>query len=79
MGQNYVGKVPSTFTGWLKEPQETREHGRKRKSPPLAKKSSPACEGRNLVKHAQFYRERHDGLPSQAHCLIVAGNVLDLE
>ena len=51
MGQNYLGEVPSTFTGWLKEPQvlhrptpqEMRKHGRKRKIPRLAKKSSPAC------------------------------------
>jgi len=31
------------------------------------------------VKHARFYRKRHDSFPSQTHCLIVAGNVLDLE
>ena len=29
------------------------------------------------VKHAGFYRKRDDALPSQAHCLIVTGNVLD--
>ena len=112
-GQNFVAEVPSTFRGWLKEPQvlhrptpqEMRKHGRKREFPRLAKKSSPACEVRNLfkysptfrkqswqpfrikdgekgpmvweVKHAKFYRKRHDGLPSQAHYLIVARNVLD--
>jgi len=31
------------------------------------------------VKHATFYRKTRDGLPSQAHCLIVARNVLDRE
>jgi len=113
LGQNYVGEVPSTFTGWLTEPQvlhrptpqEMRKRGPKRKFPRLAKKSSPACEVRNLVKHspifrqqhwqpfrikdgqkgpmvwevkhAPFYRKHDDGLPSQAHCLIVARNVLD--
>ncbi len=52
LGQNYVGEVPSTFTGWLNEPhvlhrptpQEMRKRGRKRQFPRLAKKSASLAE-----------------------------------
>ncbi len=113
LGQNYVGEVPSDFTGWLQEPlvllrptpQEMRKAGRRRKFPRLARKALPACEVRNLVKyspvfrkqpwqpfrikdgekgpvvwevkHGVFYRKKQNGLPSQAHYLIAARNVLD--
>jgi len=65
MGQNYVGEVPSMFTGWLKDPQilhrptprEIRKDGRKRKFPRLAKRSSPACEVCNLAKYPPIVRK----------------------
>jgi SRSO17 transposase len=64
LGQNYVAEVPSTFTGWLYEPQvlhrptpqEMRKRGRKRRFPRLARKSLPACEVRNLVTYSPVFR-----------------------
>jgi len=57
LGQNYVGEVPVTFTGWLREPamllrptpREMRKRGKTRRFPRLARKALPACEVRNLL------------------------------
>lgn len=115
LGQNYVGEIPSDFTGWLREPHilhrptpaQRRKKGRKRHYPRLSRKALPASELRKLavyspifckqkwrrfrikegekgpvvweVKVSRFYRKQGDnGLPSQAHTLIVARNVLDV-
>ncbi|MFB3112135.1 MAG: IS701 family transposase [Gemmatimonadales bacterium] len=57
LGQNYVAEVPSTFTGWLREPavllrptpQEMRKGGERGRFPRLARQALPASEVRNLV------------------------------
>jgi SRSO17 transposase len=67
VGQDYVGEVPSDFTGWLHQPEvlqkptaaQRRKRGRKRHSPRLARKALPACEVRNLaVYSAVFTKQR---------------------
>lgn len=63
LGQNYVAEVPSTFTGWLREPavllrptpQEMRKRGKARRFPRLARKALPACEVRNLVTCSRVF------------------------
>jgi SRSO17 transposase len=57
LGQDYVGEVPSTFTGWRCEPpvllrptpREMREGNRNRRFPRLARKALRASEVRNLL------------------------------
>ncbi len=63
LGQNYVAEVPSTFTGWLREPavllrptpQQMRTRGRKRRFPRLARKALPASEVRNLATCSRVF------------------------
>lgn len=66
LGQNYVGQVPSDFTGWLHEPQillrptpqERRKRGRKRHFPRLSRKALPACEVRNLLVYSRVFQRQ---------------------
>jgi SRSO17 transposase len=66
LGQNYVAEVPSTFTGWLREPavllrptpQEMRKRGRKRRVPRLARKALRASEVRNLVTCSRGFTQQ---------------------
>jgi SRSO17 transposase len=66
LGQNYVAEVPSTFTGWLHEPQvllrptpqEMRKTGRKRRFPRLARKALPACEVRSLLTCSRVFQKQ---------------------
>ena len=66
LGQNYVAEVPSTFTGWLREPavllrptpQEMRKRGKKRRFPRLARKASRVCEVRNLVTCSRVFTKQ---------------------
>ena len=66
LGQNYVGEVPSAFTGWLHEPQvlirptpqQMRNPGRQPRFPRLAKKSPPPSEGRNLVTGSRVFQKQ---------------------
>jgi len=66
LGQNYVGEVPSTLTGWLREPkilvrptpQQTRKRGRKPRFPRLARKALAACEVQNLVTYSRIFQRQ---------------------
>lgn len=65
-GQNYVGEVPSDFSGWLYEPkvlvrptaQESHKTGRKRHFPRLSKKALPASEVRNLLVYSRVFQKQ---------------------
>ena len=65
-GQNYVGEIPSDFSGWLYEPemlmgptpQERHKRGRKRHFPRLAKKALPASEVRNLLVYSRVFQNQ---------------------
>ena len=65
-GQNYVGEVPSDFSGWLYEPEiltghALREHhkrGPKRHFPRLSKKALPASEVHNLLVYSKIFRKQ---------------------
>ena len=65
-GQNYVGEVPSDFSGWLYEPrvlvsptaQELRKRGPKRHFPRLSKKALPASEVRNLLVYSRVFQKQ---------------------
>jgi SRSO17 transposase len=66
LGQNYVGEVPATLTGWMREPKilvrptpaQTRKRGRKPRFPRLARKALAACEVRNLVTYSRFFQKQ---------------------
>ena len=66
LGQNYVGEVPSDFTGWLHPvqllqkptPAQRRKRGRKRHFPRLARKALPACEVRNLAVYSRVFHKQ---------------------
>jgi SRSO17 transposase len=66
LGQNYVGEVPSNFTGWVHPPQvllrptpqERRKRGRRRRFPRLARKALPASEVRNLLKYSPVFQKQ---------------------
>lgn len=66
LGQNYVAEVPSTFTGWLHEPEvlirptpeQLRNPGKKPRFPRLAKKAPPASEVRNLVTGSRVFQKQ---------------------
>ena len=66
LGQNYVGEVPSTLTGWLREPkilvrptpEQTRKRGRKPRFPRLARKALAPCEVRNLVTYSRVFQRQ---------------------
>jgi SRSO17 transposase len=65
-GQNYVGEVPSDFSGWLYEPeilitptaQERHKRGRKRHFPRLSRKALPASELRNLLVYSRVFQNQ---------------------
>ena len=65
-GQNYVGEVPSDFSGWLNEPeilvsptaQERHKRGPKRHFPRLARKALPASELRNLLVYSRIFQRQ---------------------
>jgi SRSO17 transposase len=64
LGQNYVGEVPATFTGWVHEPdillrptpQDRHGRGRKRHFPRLSAQALPASEIRNLVRYSRVFQ-----------------------
>lgn len=66
LGQDYVGEVPSDFTGWLRQPQVLQKStaarrpkkGRKRHFPRLARKALPACEVRNLAIYSPVFAKQ---------------------
>ncbi|MFQ6036466.1 MAG: IS701 family transposase [Sedimentisphaerales bacterium] len=66
LGQNYVGQIPSDFTGWLKEPQilqrptpqERRKRGKKRRFPRLSAKALQPCEVRNLLVYSRVFQKQ---------------------
>lgn len=66
LGQNYVGEVPCTFTGWLHEPEvlirptpETLRNPRETPCfPRLAKKTPPPSEVRNLVTCSRVFQKQ---------------------
>ena len=65
-GQNYVGQVPSDFSGWLYEPeilvsptaQERYKRGPKRHFPRLARKALAASELRNLLAYSRVFQRQ---------------------
>lgn len=65
-GQNYVGEVPSDFSGWLYEPeilvrptvQERHKRGRRRHFPRLSRKALPASEVRNLLVYSRIFQKQ---------------------
>lgn len=65
-GQNYVGEVPSDFSGWLSEPQilvsptaqEMCKRGPKRHFPRLSAKAAPASELRNLLVYSRVFQKQ---------------------
>ncbi len=70
LGQDYIGEIPSDFTGWLHQPQvlqkptaaQRRKRGRKRHFPRLARKALPAGEVRNLAVYSPvFAKQRWKG------------------
>ena len=67
LGQDYVGEVPSIFTGWVQEPevlqrprpQDLRKRGKTRRYPRVAVQSSRTHQVRNLLTYSRvFQRQR---------------------
>jgi SRSO17 transposase len=66
LGQDYVGEVPSDFSGWVHQPQlllrptpqEMRKRGPKRRFPRLSRKALPVSKARNLVKHSRVFQKQ---------------------
>jgi SRSO17 transposase len=66
LGQNYVGEVPATFTGWIREPdillrptpQDRHRRGRTRRFPRLSAQALPASEVRNLVRYSRIFQHQ---------------------
>lgn len=66
LGQDYVGEVPSDFTGWLHPvqllqkptPAQRRKKGQKRHFPCLPRKALPACEVRNLAVYSRVFQKQ---------------------
>jgi SRSO17 transposase len=61
--QAFVAEVPTTFTGWIREPQVTRRpfrrsRGRGRKTPRLVAGSRPAITVRNMLKYSPALRDQ---------------------
>ncbi len=65
-GQNYVGEVPSDFSGWLYEPEilvnptahQQHKRGRKKHFPRLSRKALPASELRNLLVYSRVFQKQ---------------------
>lgn len=67
LGQNYVGEIPSDFSGWTSmpnvlqksSPSEMRKRGRKRIFPRISCQTSQSCEVRKLGVHSpKFYKQK---------------------
>ncbi|MBC8509076.1 MAG: IS701 family transposase [Chloroflexi bacterium] len=67
LGQNYIGEVPSDFSGWTRQPNilhkptpsELRKKGRRRHFPRISRQTNHACEVRNLASHSpKFYHQK---------------------
>jgi SRSO17 transposase len=66
LGQDYVGEVPSDFSGWLYEvqilqkpsPAQRHKPGRKRHFPRIAEKALPAGEVRNLAVYSRVFQRQ---------------------
>jgi SRSO17 transposase len=61
--QVFVAEVPTTFTGWIKEPKVTerpfrRARGRGRKTPRLVAGSRPAIGVKNMLKYSPALRDQ---------------------
>lgn len=61
--QVFVAEVPTTFTGWIKQPQVTerpfrRRKGRGRKTPRVAAGSPSAITVRNMLKYSPALRDQ---------------------
>lgn len=62
-GQTFVGEVPTTFTGWIREPRVTerpfrRGRGRGRKTPRLTAGSRPAISVENMLRYSPELRDQ---------------------
>ena len=65
-GQDYVGEVPSVFTGWMQEPevlqrprpQDLRRRGKTRRFPRVAVRSSRTREVRKLVTYSPIFQRQ---------------------
>lgn len=66
LGQNFVGEIPSDFSGWLQEPrvllqpcpQQRHKPGRRWRYPRVSRKSLPAGEVRNLGRYSPVFRRQ---------------------
>jgi len=66
LGQDYIGEVPSDFTGWLHEPEvlvkptpaQMRKTGRKPRFPRLSATALPPCEVRNLLTYSRVFQKQ---------------------
>ena len=64
LGQNYVGEVPATFTGWVHEPdvllrptpQDRHRMGPHRHFPRLSAQAAAASQVRNLVRYSRVFQ-----------------------
>jgi SRSO17 transposase len=61
--QFFVGEVPKTFTGWIRQPRVTerpfrRRRGRGRKTPRLISGSRPAISVESMLKYSPERRDR---------------------
>lgn len=61
--QRFVGEVPKTFTGWVREPRVTqrpfrRGRGRGRKTPRLVSGSRPAISVENMLRYSPELRDQ---------------------
>jgi len=61
--QRFVGEVPRTFTGWIREPRVTerpfrRAQGRGRKTPRTVSGSCPAISVENMLKYSPELRDQ---------------------
>jgi SRSO17 transposase len=62
-GQVFVAEVPTTFTGWINEPNVTerpfrRSRGRGRKTPRLVSGSPPAISVQNMLRYSPELRHQ---------------------
>jgi len=67
LGQNYVGEIPSDFSGWTNQPNilqkstpsELRRRGRKRRFPRISRQTSHSSEVRKLAVYSpRFYSQK---------------------
>lgn len=62
-GQNYVAEIPVSFVGWTVPPEvlyrelpRDKRMGRPRRFPRLKVRHTPACAGRDILKHSPVVR-----------------------